>query len=87
MEFPSVTLSADPGPIPILPVDVLALAMQKLGDDVQDLSRTAQVCREWRAEVYACEPCWERAFLRDFGDLVAADFAAEERATPRDKYM
>lgn len=72
------------GPLPQLPLEVLELVMDHL-DSVQDFCNVAQVCQEWRFLICTVDTCWQKAFLRDHGELNADSYASI--ATWRGKYM
>ena len=71
-------------PPPHLPIEVLGLAIDML-DDVRDFCNVAQTCQEWRVLLHSLDRCWEKAFLRDFGERNVEDYAA--LGTWREKYM
>lgn len=53
--------------------------------EVSDLCRAACVSREWRAAAAAAQAAWRQAFVEEFGEEKAQDFA--QLRSWRDKYM
>ena len=70
--------------VPVLPGEVLLQTLEYL-DDVQDFANLSMSCTEFRELIYACDACWEQAFIRDFNEMNAEDYSSLD--TWRQKYM